>query len=40
METTPAGEGVISHTSIIENAYGLNPLPSWLISSLKRFEAA
>ncbi len=37
METTPKGEDVISHTSIIENTYALNALPAWLISSLKRF---
>ena len=40
IETTPAGQDSITHTSLIDNAYALNRLPEWLRNSLNRFAAA
>ena len=40
MESTLAGEDVVSHTSVVENPYSLHQLPAWLSAALRRFEAA
>ena len=40
IETTNAGQNCVFHTSVIENQHALHSLPTWLIDSLKRFDAA